>query len=149
MEAIVIRQGEGKFINLGPSQFRVKEEGSQTRQTLSILEITVAPNTQLPPAHIHRACEEIFYVLEGELEFFVNGGSVSIIAGDTLTVPIGVAHTYRNATDQKARMLLIYTEGRMANFFVEAESLIKSGVPAPQAIGQLLPKYDTDPVLAR
>jgi quercetin dioxygenase-like cupin family protein len=90
MEAIVIRQGEGKFINLGPSQFRVKEEGSLTRQTLSILEITVAPNTQLPPAHIHRACEEVFYVLEGELEFFVNGGSVSIIAGDTLTVLSGL-----------------------------------------------------------
>lgn len=146
MKANVVRQDGGKFINLGPNQIWVKEDGSLTRQTLSILEVNVSPNTQLPPPHIHHGFEEVFYILEGEIEFIVEAEVVTAFTGDVVTIPSGVAHTYRNACDKKARILILHTDARMVKFFEETELLIQSGVPAPKAINELLPKYNTDPL---
>jgi quercetin dioxygenase-like cupin family protein len=149
MKANVVRQKTGKFINLGPSQILVKEDGTLTRNTLSLIEVEVSPSTQLPPPHIHRGFEELFYILEGEIEFIVEEEIVPAFVGDVVTIPSGVPHTYGNVSDQKARILIFHTDARMVKFFEETESLIQSGVPAPQAINQLLPKYNTDPVPAK
>ncbi|HZG57442.1 cupin domain-containing protein [Paenibacillus sp.] len=144
MQANLVRTGDGKTIDLGPTRMTVKEDGSFTRDGLSILEVVVSPNTQLPPPHIHRSCEELFYILEGYIEFIVEGAPTTAGPGDLVTVPVGVAHTYRNATDRASRMLILHTDPRMVRFFEGTESMIRSGVPAPKAIATLLPQYDTE-----
>jgi len=146
MLANIVKRGQGKTIQLGPTTMAVKEDGSFTRQSLSILEVLVSPKTQLPPQHIHRSCEELFYILEGEIEFVVGQDVVTASAGDLVTIPIGAPHTYRNTTDYPSRLLILHTDPSMVNFFIETESMIQSGVPAPQAITTLLPKYKTDVV---
>ncbi|HZG74536.1 MAG TPA: cupin domain-containing protein [Paenibacillus sp.] len=146
MFANIVKSGHGRTIQLGPTTMAVKEDGSFTRQSICILEVSVSPKTQLPPQHIHRACEELFYILEGEIEFVVGQDVVTAEAGDLVTVPIGTPHTYRNSTDVPSKILILHTDPEMVNFFMETESMIKSGVPAPQAIGTLLPKYKTDVV---
>ena len=44
-----------------------------------------------PPVHVHPNSEESFDVLEGELEFLVDGKWSTVGAGGSVTVPAGVA----------------------------------------------------------
>ncbi len=57
-----------------------------------------------PPPHFHQWENETWYVLEGELEFFIEGKekSVMVRAGECVFLPRGVAHAvyYRSPTMQ-------------------------------------------------
>jgi quercetin dioxygenase-like cupin family protein len=141
--ANVVRRNEGKQINLGPTKLLVKEDGTFTRNSLSFIEVEVQPGFNLPPKHIHRGFEELFYILEGELEFIAGEEVIYTSSGDQITIPAGVPHTYGNKSGKSARLLIIHTNP-MAKYFEEVEELIKQGVPAPQAVVQPTPKYNTE-----
>ncbi|MBF4465109.1 cupin domain-containing protein [Flavobacterium sp. LC2016-12] len=53
--------------------------------------------------------EEVIYVLEGSLEYEVEGkGTVTLKAGEVLFIPPGVVHAARNNTNAKASELATY-----------------------------------------
>jgi quercetin dioxygenase-like cupin family protein len=53
--------------------------------------------------------EEIIYVLEGSLEYEIEGESpITLKAGEVLFVPAGKIHSAKNNTDQKASELATY-----------------------------------------
>ena len=53
--------------------------------------------------------EEIVYVIEGELEYEVEGRSpVTLKAGEVLFIPAGVAHAARNVGDRNGAELATY-----------------------------------------
>jgi quercetin dioxygenase-like cupin family protein len=143
LQANVVRRNEGKQINLGPTKLLVKEDGIFTRNTLSFIEVEVQPGFNLPPKHIHRGFEELFYILEGELEFIAGDEVINASSGDQITIPSGVAHTYGNKSGNSAKLLIIHTNP-MAKYFEEVEALIKQGIPASQAVVQPTSKYNTE-----
>ncbi|MEO8254612.1 MAG: cupin domain-containing protein [Flavobacterium sp.] len=58
--------------------------------------------------HTHPG-EEVIYVLEGSLEYEVEGHSpVTLKAGEVLFIPAGVVHSARNNSDAKATELATY-----------------------------------------
>jgi quercetin dioxygenase-like cupin family protein len=61
---------------------------------ISILEHS-APHGDSPPLHIHLNEDEMFYVLEGEFQFRLNGEGRRLKAGEGLLAPKGTPHTYR------------------------------------------------------
>lgn len=63
----------------------------------------------IAPPHKHHECDEAWYVLEGELEFQIDGELFSGRPGDMVWAKKGSAHTYRNPGSQPARYLLIMT----------------------------------------
>ncbi|MNL45294.1 Cupin domain protein [compost metagenome] len=58
------------------------------------------------PAHA-RAEQEVIFVQSGTLEFTWDGGSLIMGAGDTLTVPIGLMHGFRNPASADAIAFVI------------------------------------------
>jgi quercetin dioxygenase-like cupin family protein len=88
--------------------------------------LTAAAN---PPMHVQTDEEEAFFVLEGEIEFEVDGVLRLARAGTFAFVPRGVAHAFRVLTPE-ARMLVLASAptgapgGGLHHFFEEA------GVPA-------------------
>jgi quercetin dioxygenase-like cupin family protein len=80
----------------------------------ALLEITAPPGSQ-PPPHIHHREDEGFYVLEGTMTVFTPGGETTLRAGDHLTGPRGVPHTYR-AGAEGARHLVVSAPGGFAEF---------------------------------
>lgn len=82
----------------------------------------------MPPLHVHRNDDEVFYVLAGEIEFHVEGAAPMIAsAGATLLAPRGMAHTYRVVSAEGARWLVITSPGDFQPFVEEIS------VPAAQA----------------
>lgn len=85
------------------------------REGLSLLEHHAACGDS-PPLHVHHTEDEIFYILEGELRFVVGGREYRVAAGETLTAPHGIPHTYRVESVGGARWLTITQRGDFERF---------------------------------
>jgi quercetin dioxygenase-like cupin family protein len=77
----------------------------------SISEWTLEPGCPGVGAHAHKTNDDIFYVLEGTLEFWIGTDWHRVEKGAFIRVPAGVTHDYRNAGDSPARLLNIYIPG--------------------------------------
>jgi mannose-6-phosphate isomerase-like protein (cupin superfamily) len=58
-----------------------------------------------PLVHVHPNTEDSFEVVEGVLEVCVDGQWRSLQAGETVTVPAGVPHTFRNVSDEPVKVV--------------------------------------------
>jgi uncharacterized RmlC-like cupin family protein len=72
-----------------------------------------------PPPHLHRREEEAFYVLEGEMTFFIEGERTVLKAGMFANMPVGVAHHFKNESDRPARMLVTVAPAGLEKMFFE------------------------------
>jgi mannose-6-phosphate isomerase-like protein (cupin superfamily) len=81
----------------------------------------VGPHGDMPPLHLHRTDDEAWYVLEGEMSFFVGDEHpIRVKAGGLAFGPRGVSHTYRVESGEEARWLAICTPGDFQPFVVAA-----------------------------
>ena len=76
------------------------------RFNLAVIEIQ--PHRGGPPIHAHTAEDDSFYILEGEMAFTVEGEEVVAGPGTFVLVPPGLQHTFKNETDEVARMVNIH-----------------------------------------
>jgi quercetin dioxygenase-like cupin family protein len=90
--------------------------GEETGGSLTALE-TVAPPGEGPPLHTHAHEDECLVVLEGTVRFRLRDDIETPPAGSLVYVPRGVAHTWQNAGDSVARMLVLFTPSGMERFF--------------------------------
>jgi quercetin dioxygenase-like cupin family protein len=146
MKANITTHDDGSTLKLGANRMRIKEDGTLTRNTMSVVEIELQPTAITPPPHIHRACEEGFYILEGQVDFNVDGEVKRVEAGTFVMVPIGVSHTFSNPTDKTARMLMTITPAQYLHYFEELASLFQSGTVTPEKFAALMSRYETDAV---
>ncbi|MGP6087853.1 cupin domain-containing protein [Antarctobacter jejuensis] len=92
-----------------------------------------------PPRHIHHDADESFYILSGEVDFWIAGKTIPAQAGQMLTVPRGTEHAFLIVGERPARMLTILTPGGFEHFFsdVAAENLrISEDLPRISEIGK-------------
>src|ERR1043166_9085355 len=68
------------------------------------VEMWVRPGGGVSP-HIHPAMEERFTVLEGRCEFLGGRSWQSAGAGETVVVPAGTRHAFRNRGGQETRVV--------------------------------------------
>jgi mannose-6-phosphate isomerase-like protein (cupin superfamily) len=85
---------------------------------VGVVEATV-PAGSGPPIHVHTNEDEIFYLLEGTYEFYLNGEIFIREAGDCVFLPRGVPHTFRVIGKTPGRNLTVMTPGGFEKFFVE------------------------------
>jgi mannose-6-phosphate isomerase-like protein (cupin superfamily) len=85
--------------------------------------VTAASN---PPMHVQLDEDEAFYILDGEVEFEVDGVAATATPGTFAFVARGAAHTFRVRTDT-ARMLVICSGKPSANL---EEFFLGMGEPA-------------------
>ncbi len=59
--------------------------------------------------HIHPNCEEVVYVLEGEVEHTLGDQSTRLRAGDLIVVPRGTPHQLLNQSDAPVRAFIVFS----------------------------------------
>ncbi len=69
-----------------------------------------------PPLHVHHTEDEIFYILEGDFRFLLDGAEVRRGAGATVVAPRGVPHTYRVESAAGGRWLTLTAAGDFERF---------------------------------
>lgn len=81
-----------------------------------------------PIVHLHPNTEDTFAVIDGTLDVCIDGKWRSVRAGETATVPAGVSHTFRNATDKTVKVdISMRPAGRSEAFFRDMHTLIQEG----------------------
>lgn len=157
---LVIPPGGGRRV-ITPSQgvtFKVTGEHAVTTSTF---EVQVPPGFDVG-AHAHARCEELFYVLDGEVDLLAfqpreiigdcwqewesAAGERAVRAGPgTLAVvPIGCPHAFANPTKQPARMLLQSSPPPdHERYFEELMEIFEAGLPVDAvAVEELRRRYD-------
>jgi quercetin dioxygenase-like cupin family protein len=102
---IIRSQAEGEVTWFFNALMTTKAAMAETAGAYSLTEhlVTAASN---PPMHVQLDEDEAFYILEGEVEFEVDGRVALAEPGTFAFVARGAAHTFRVLTDT-ARMLVI------------------------------------------
>ncbi len=100
---------------------------AETGGAFTVVEMLSQPGGG-PPPHTHPS-SEAFTILEGEFEFtrIENGAprSFRAVAGDTVFVPSGAAHTYQAVGETPAKTAIVLIPGDdMEGFFKEAGTLV-------------------------
>lgn len=72
-----------------------------------------------PPRHVHRNEDEIFVLISGSCEFWLEGESFTRGPGTSVFIPRGREHTFRATADGPSRHLVILTPGGFEGFFAE------------------------------
>lgn len=86
-----------------------------------------------PPLHVHHNADETFYVIDGELIFFVGDERIEAGPGDFVFGPQGLPHAYV-ARSEEAEFVATFAPASMDRFFEEAgasESCRASPRPRP------------------
>jgi mannose-6-phosphate isomerase-like protein (cupin superfamily) len=100
---VVVRPGAGHRV--GNVEFLART-ADMPRFNLAI--ITIQPRRDGPPAHVHQAEDDAFYMLDGELVFAADGAEVVAGPGTFVLVPPGIEHTFENRTDEVARFVNVH-----------------------------------------
>lgn len=63
------------------------------------------------PRHAHPSCEEVLYLLSGQIEHSLGDKRFILTSGDTLSIPAGVFHDAQNIGTEDADMIVAYSSG--------------------------------------
>ena len=108
-----------------------------------------------PPPHRHDF-EEMFTVLEGEIEATFRGEKSVVRAGETVNIPANAPHSFTNASDRPARLLCMCSPSGQEEFFMAVGVPVDSRTAAPPELDEaaqaafvakaqeLAPKYRTE-----
>src|SRR4051794_24561801 len=88
--------GEGEALTTPAGTVVVKVDSDQTAGTMALLEYAIAAGAGGPPVHVHPSFDELFFVLQGEIEFRAGEESVRAPAGTTFYTPGTEPHTFSN-----------------------------------------------------
>ena len=73
---------------------------------LSVIQEQMPPGT-VEVRHFHRAAQQFFYVLSGELRMEVDGEEFCLVAGEGIHIPVGTPHQVRNLSSAPVQFLVI------------------------------------------
>ena len=69
------------------------------------MRVTYAPHSDLPPSHLHPSQDETFEILDGTVEFILDGVRSEHTAPAMVEVPAGTVHQLHNISGQPATVL--------------------------------------------
>jgi len=115
MDLNMLRAGEGRAYWVVGDRYTVLAAGEDTGGAYALIHAVVPPGGG-PPPHLHRREDEAFYVLEGEITFYVGDETYRATPGMFVFLPRGVAHSFVFETDV-VRKLLTETPGGIEKHF--------------------------------
>ena len=144
-EHSVIPAGLGRILKARGSVMAFKAGREQTGGDFSLMERTLPPGGRRPLPHRHVNCSEAFFVLDGTIAFVLDGTEVLGHPDDFLLVPRGAAHTFGNAGDDAARLLVLHAPA-MDAYFAELDELwSRSNPPTPDEERALMGRHGMEP----
>ena len=111
---IAMQQGEGEARWFLGELATIKSSGETTGGRVAVIE-NWAPRGHGSPLHVHHNEDEWFYVLSGELTFWVDGQVITATDGSFVYGPRDVPHTF-TVTSEEARFLLVIEPAGFENF---------------------------------
>jgi quercetin dioxygenase-like cupin family protein len=122
-EAYTVAAGEGGELTDDERTIRIKV----ARPELCLFEFDALPGYTGPGPHIHREHVDAFYVLDGALEFELDGERTRADAGTFVAATPGVVHTFKNAADARVRFLNLHAPGKRFDEYFRRQAAGEDG----------------------
>ena len=106
--------------------------GEQTAGRYTLIDMHVPPGGG-PPPHRHDF-EEMFTVLDGEVELTFRGERMVARAGETVNVPANAPHAFTNASGGPARLLCMCSPSGQEQFFLEVGQPVATRTEPPPGL---------------
>ncbi len=114
----LVNAGEGPSYDWDADNPFVKVSGAETGGAYALIEDNLKATFALG-LHLHETHAETFYVLEGALDFFIDGDWIRAEPGTTIHIPPKVPHACRVSDRAPARMLMIMQPSGFDAFLAE------------------------------
>ena len=113
----IVGRGEGhERYSARGSVMLFKALASEDDSDFSLMERTLPPKGRKPPPHRHTNCSEAYFVLDGQVSVTVEDDELIVGPEGFVLIPRGTAHTFGNASDHEARLLVIHAPAMDAYF---------------------------------
>jgi quercetin dioxygenase-like cupin family protein len=130
-QLLTMKRGEGETLSVMGADVKFLCTADRTEHAWSLMEVTLPPDAG-PPPHTH-PWDEAYYVLEGEVRFFLDGKEQLVRGGDFIYAPGGTLHGFQGASASPARLLIFDAPAHAESFFREVEQEVKG----PQDMGKV------------
>jgi mannose-6-phosphate isomerase-like protein (cupin superfamily) len=140
---------EGRAVWFLGALLVVKATDEQTGGAFGLID-HVLPAGFASPYHVHRNEDEAYYVVEGEMTFYVGDERVKAESGAWVYGPRAVPHGFEAEGTAPTRMLLFNTPAGFEDFPVEAGEPAKeltlppAGPPDLEKLAKIAAKYDIE-----
>jgi quercetin dioxygenase-like cupin family protein len=138
-EATAVSAGGGVVYDWANDQVSVKVAAAATDGRVTVVEDRLKPGFDLA-RHRHRVMTEIFYVLEGEVIFEYDDGSITATPGMTVVIPPRVWH--RATCAAGGRLITVFTPGGFDAYMVALAALTPSQMGDATLMTELSQRYD-------
>src|ERR1035437_8985474 len=78
----------GQSLSVVGDTYRIIMPGEQTNGSYAVIDMLVPPGGR-PGPHAHKDIQEMFYVVEGELDFKMEEGNYKAKKGSLVNIPLG------------------------------------------------------------
>lgn len=120
---------KSRHVSVAGGTYTILVSGEDTAGRYSLIDMLVPPGGG-PPPHRHDF-EEMFTILDGEIELTFRGKTHHAGAGSTVNIPANAPHAFRNTSDKPARMLCMCTPAGQEEFFVAVGDPVASRTAPP------------------
>jgi quercetin dioxygenase-like cupin family protein len=143
-----------RHVAVAGDAYSILLSGAETAGRYCLIDMLV-PDGGGPPPHRHDF-EEMFTLLEGELELTFRGQTTIVRAGSTVSIPANAPHMFKNKSGGLVRMLCLAAPAGLDDFFLEVGDPLASRASPPPRLDQaqieerikkikaLAPKYRTE-----
>ena len=128
----IARPNEDQYLdNIGlvGDTYTILLSGKDTAGRYCLIDMHVPPCGG-PGPHRHDF-EEMFTILEGEIEVTFRGENSVVRAGETVNIPANAPHFFRNASGRLARMLCMCSPAGQEEFFMRVGVAVESRTATP------------------
>jgi len=109
LQPVAVPKGEGEARWWFGALAEIKATAADTGGLMSIVEVTEPPGSEAP-LHVHHRDDEGFWVLDGEVTFYVGDTTIEASAGDYVFGPRDIPHRF-TVGDRGCRMLFVLVPG--------------------------------------
>jgi quercetin dioxygenase-like cupin family protein len=118
-------------ISVAGGTYTILVTGKDTGGRYCLIDMLIPPGGG-PPPHRHDF-EEMFTILDGEIEFPFRGEPRRAGAGSTVNIPANAPHAFKNVSNKPARLLCMCLPAGQEEFFLAVGDPVDSRTaPPPQ-----------------
>jgi mannose-6-phosphate isomerase-like protein (cupin superfamily) len=117
---------KGWFEAFPGERVKIRVDSDKVGGQFTVLESVVDHDVAMP-MHIHTR-DEIFYLLEGEVVFSIDGVTSLLQEGSEILVPAGTPHSWRKTSGNPVRALIVFAPGGIEELYLRAGGMTQKEI---------------------
>jgi quercetin dioxygenase-like cupin family protein len=137
----IVSAGEGTNYDWTLDHTFVKVSTADTGGAFTLMEDNLKLEFSLG-LHLHRQHAETFYILDGSVDFYIDGDWMTAATATTIHIPPGVPHALALPGQQTAKLLMIMQPAGFDQYLAILAGMTKEELADEKLMEDLSVKYD-------